>query len=59
MRAKLKEIMQEMRLRMHQPIPEQGKWLGRVAQIHPQSEFRATPPPALRQSPQAAAVYRP
>ena len=30
MRAKLKEIKQEMRRRMHQPIPEQGKWLGRV-----------------------------
>ena len=30
MRAKLKEIKQEMRLRMHQPIPEQGKWLGRI-----------------------------
>ena len=29
MRAKLKEIKQEMRRRMHQPIPEQGKWLGR------------------------------
>ena len=30
MRAKLKEIKQEMRRRMHQPIPNQGKWLGRV-----------------------------
>src|SRR4030088_2053409 len=30
MRAKLKEIKQEMRRRMHQPIPEQGRWLGRV-----------------------------
>src|ERR1700680_2449758 len=30
MRAKLKEIKQEMRWRMHQPIPNQGKWLGRV-----------------------------
>jgi RNA-directed DNA polymerase len=30
MRAKLKEIKQEMRRRMHQPIPQQGKWLGRV-----------------------------
>ncbi|HZR89158.1 MAG TPA: group II intron reverse transcriptase/maturase [Bradyrhizobium sp.] len=30
MRAKLKEIKQEMRRRMHQPIPEQGKWLGRI-----------------------------
>src|SRR5205807_9633857 len=30
MRAKLQEIKQEMRRRMHQPIPNQGKWLGRV-----------------------------
>jgi RNA-directed DNA polymerase len=30
MRAKLKEIKQAMRRRMHQPIPNQGKWLGRV-----------------------------
>src|SRR4030088_606954 len=30
MRAKLKEIKQEMRRRIHQPIPEQGRWLGRV-----------------------------
>ncbi len=30
MRAKLKMIKEEMRRRMHQPIPEQGKWLGQV-----------------------------
>jgi group II intron reverse transcriptase/maturase len=30
MRAKLKAIKQELRRRMHQPIPEQGKWLGQV-----------------------------
>jgi hypothetical protein len=30
MRAKLKEIKTELRLRMHQPIPVQGKWLGHV-----------------------------
>lgn len=30
MRAKLKEIKEELRRRMHQPIPEQGKWLGQV-----------------------------
>jgi group II intron reverse transcriptase/maturase len=29
-RAKLKEIEQALRRRMHQPIPEQGRWLGRV-----------------------------
>jgi hypothetical protein len=27
MRAKLQEIKQELRQRMHQPIREQGKWL--------------------------------
>src|SRR3954466_5574587 len=27
MRAKLKEIKEELRRRLHQPIPEQGKWL--------------------------------
>ena len=30
MRAKLKEIKKELRKRMHQPIPEQGRWLARV-----------------------------
>ena len=30
MRAKLKEIKQELRRCMHQPIPEQGKWLRQV-----------------------------
>jgi len=30
MRAKLKEIKKGMRLRMHWPIPAQGKWLGQV-----------------------------
>ncbi len=29
-RAKLQAIKQELRRRMHQPIPEQGKWLGQV-----------------------------
>jgi len=27
---KLKEIKKELRRRMHEPIPEQGRWLGRV-----------------------------
>jgi RNA-directed DNA polymerase len=31
MRATLQEIKKEMRRRMHQPIPEQGKWLRQVA----------------------------
>src|SRR5262245_55349718 len=30
MRAKLQAIKQELRRRMHQPIPEQGKWLKQV-----------------------------
>jgi hypothetical protein len=30
MRAKLKEIKEEMRRRMHQPIPQQGRWLAQV-----------------------------
>ena len=30
MRAKLKEIKEDMRWRRHQPIPEQGRWLRQV-----------------------------
>jgi RNA-directed DNA polymerase len=30
MRAKLKEIKEDMRHRMHQPTPEQAKWLRQV-----------------------------
>jgi len=30
MRTKLKEIKEELRRRMHQPIPEQGRWLAQV-----------------------------
>jgi group II intron reverse transcriptase/maturase len=30
MRARLEEIKEELRRRMHQPIPEQGKWLAQV-----------------------------
>jgi RNA-directed DNA polymerase len=30
MRARLREIKEELRVRMHQPIPEQGRWLGQV-----------------------------
>ena len=30
MQAKLKEVKEELRRRMHQPIPEQGKWLKQV-----------------------------
>ena len=30
MQAKLKEVKDELRRRMHQPIPAQGKWLAQV-----------------------------
>jgi RNA-directed DNA polymerase len=30
MRAKLREIKEQLRRRMHQPIPEQGRWLAQV-----------------------------
>jgi hypothetical protein len=30
MRAKLKVIKEGLRERMHQPIPDQGRWLGQV-----------------------------
>ena len=30
MRTKLQEVKKELRKRMHQPIPEQGRWLGQV-----------------------------
>ena len=30
MRAKLREIKEELRRRMHQPVPEQGRWLRQV-----------------------------
>jgi hypothetical protein len=30
MQAKIKEVAEELRRRMHQSIPEQGKWLGQV-----------------------------
>jgi hypothetical protein len=30
MRAKLKDVKAELRRRMHQPIPVQGKWLAQV-----------------------------
>ena len=30
MQAKLRMIKDELRRRMHQPIPKQGRWLGRV-----------------------------
>jgi hypothetical protein len=34
MRAKLQAIKQELRRRMHQPMPVQGKWLKQVIRGH-------------------------
>ncbi len=34
MRAKLKEVKDQLRRRMHQPIPEQGRWLASVLRGH-------------------------
>ena len=34
MRAKLREVKDELRRRRHQPIPEQGRWLGSVVRGH-------------------------
>jgi RNA-directed DNA polymerase len=34
MRAKLKEVKDQLRRRMHQPIPEQGRWLASVVRGH-------------------------
>jgi RNA-directed DNA polymerase len=41
MRAKLKDIKQQLRKRMHQSIPEQGKWLRQV--INGYFNFHAVP----------------
>ncbi len=30
MKAKLLEVKEELRRRMHQPVPEQGRWLKQV-----------------------------
>jgi RNA-directed DNA polymerase len=48
MRAKLREIKEELRRRMHQPIPEQGEWLAQV--IRGYFAYYAVPTnfPALR-----------
>jgi group II intron reverse transcriptase/maturase len=40
MRAKLKDIKKEMRRRMHQSIPEQGKWLRQVVIPSPTDQNR-------------------
>ena len=50
MRVKLQEIKGELRRRMHQPIPDQGQWLGQV--VTGFFAYHAVPPnfPALRLS---------
>jgi len=47
MRAKLKEIKETLRRRMHRPIPEQGKWLGRVVRGYFNYHAVPTNAPAL------------
>jgi hypothetical protein len=34
LQAKLNEVKAELRRRMHEPIPEQGKWLQAVVRGH-------------------------
>jgi hypothetical protein len=34
MQAKLREVHQELRRRMHEPVPMVGQWLGRMLQGH-------------------------
>src|SRR5262245_45148910 len=51
MQAKLREIKEALRRSMHQPIPEQGKWLGRVVRGY--FNYHAVPTNA-----QALAVFR-
>ena len=46
MRAKLQAIKQELRRSMHQPIPQQGKWLGQVVKGY--FNFHAVPTNSFR-----------
>jgi RNA-directed DNA polymerase len=48
MRAKLKEIKAELRERMHQPIPEQGRWLAQIVRGFYAYHAVPTNMPALR-----------
>ena len=34
MRAKLKEVKDQLKQRRHEPVPEQGRWLGSVIRGH-------------------------
>jgi hypothetical protein len=46
MRAKLAEVKKELRKRMHQPIPEQGRWLAQVVRGY--LAYHAVPTNGLR-----------
>jgi RNA-directed DNA polymerase len=46
MRTKLTEIKKELRKRMHQPIPEQGRWLAQVVRGY--FAYHAVPTNGLR-----------
>src|SRR5438132_3628427 len=46
MRTKLTEIKKELRQRMHQPIPEQGRWLAQVVRCY--FAYHAVPTNGLR-----------
>jgi group II intron reverse transcriptase/maturase len=46
MRAKLDEVKTELRKRMHQPIPEQGRWLAQVVRGY--NAYHAVPTNGLR-----------
>ena len=46
MRAKLAEVKKELRKRMHQPIPEQGRWLAQVVRGY--FAYHAVPTNGLR-----------
>jgi retron-type reverse transcriptase len=48
MRAKLKKIKAELRERMHQPIPEQGRWLAQIVRGFYNYHAVPTNTPALR-----------
>ena len=54
MRAKLKEVKKELRRRMHQPIPEQGRWLAQVVRGY--FAYHAVPTNGLRIKHQPQAV---
>ena len=44
MRAKLAEVRDQLRQRRHQPVPEQGRWLGSVVRGHWRRPCRARQP---------------